>query len=63
MFSGLVRSADGFLDGAGAVSPLVNVRVGVTIRARAQQKWMRSEPVDWQKHQPYSRVSKNVESY
>uniref|UniRef100_A0A915JH12 Uncharacterized protein n=1 Tax=Romanomermis culicivorax TaxID=13658 RepID=A0A915JH12_ROMCU len=42
-----------FLGGAGAVPPLTNVGVGVTILTRAQQKWSGSEPVDWPKHQCY----------
>uniref|UniRef100_A0A915KUF0 Uncharacterized protein n=1 Tax=Romanomermis culicivorax TaxID=13658 RepID=A0A915KUF0_ROMCU len=43
----------GFLAGAGAVPPLANVRLGVTISTRAQQKWSGSECVDWLKHQSY----------
>uniref|UniRef100_A0A915IW21 Uncharacterized protein n=1 Tax=Romanomermis culicivorax TaxID=13658 RepID=A0A915IW21_ROMCU len=33
-----------FLGGARAVPPLANVRVGVTIPTRAQQKWPDSDP-------------------
>uniref|UniRef100_A0A915L6K6 Uncharacterized protein n=1 Tax=Romanomermis culicivorax TaxID=13658 RepID=A0A915L6K6_ROMCU len=43
----------GLLGGAGAVPPLANVRVGVTIATRAQQKWPGSGPVDWLKHRSY----------
>uniref|UniRef100_A0A915IWL4 Uncharacterized protein n=1 Tax=Romanomermis culicivorax TaxID=13658 RepID=A0A915IWL4_ROMCU len=41
----------GFLAGAGAVPPLANVRVGVIILTRAQQKWLGSRSADWMNHQ------------
>uniref|UniRef100_A0A915HNB3 Uncharacterized protein n=1 Tax=Romanomermis culicivorax TaxID=13658 RepID=A0A915HNB3_ROMCU len=43
----------GFLGGAGAVPPLANVGIGVTIPIRAQQKWPGSGPLDWLQHQSY----------
>uniref|UniRef100_A0A915J9M6 Uncharacterized protein n=1 Tax=Romanomermis culicivorax TaxID=13658 RepID=A0A915J9M6_ROMCU len=50
------RKMSGFLGGAGAVPPLANVGVGVTIPTRAQHKWPGSGPVDWLQHQSYKKA-------
>uniref|UniRef100_A0A915KSD8 Uncharacterized protein n=1 Tax=Romanomermis culicivorax TaxID=13658 RepID=A0A915KSD8_ROMCU len=47
--------------GAGAIPPLANVGVGVTIPTNAQQQWPGSEPVDWLQRQSYG-VSGNLEN-
>uniref|UniRef100_A0A915I991 Uncharacterized protein n=1 Tax=Romanomermis culicivorax TaxID=13658 RepID=A0A915I991_ROMCU len=39
----------GFLGGVGAVPPLANVGVGLTISTRAEQKWPGSGAMDWLK--------------
>uniref|UniRef100_A0A915HQ11 Uncharacterized protein n=1 Tax=Romanomermis culicivorax TaxID=13658 RepID=A0A915HQ11_ROMCU len=41
------------MGGAGAVPPLANVRVGVTIPTKCQQKWRGSESMDGLKNQFY----------
>uniref|UniRef100_A0A915JHJ9 Uncharacterized protein n=1 Tax=Romanomermis culicivorax TaxID=13658 RepID=A0A915JHJ9_ROMCU len=51
---GRVTSIEGLPGGARAVPPLANVRVGVTMPTRAQQKWPGSELMDWLKQKSYS---------